>query len=183
MTGELCCPIVCRGSHGSGLLLAAMLAASAPGPAEAQDISPQETLLRQAMTPSGEELERAVEPGAAIRAYIKSGHVRRKPDSAADYVDYRRLRKPSTLFGHPLMVLEEEYMTKYIGCCVNPGIGMVIEVHGSTEELDAFLTANKCRKNWPSGPEDSLDKAGVTPKQGASYISITCRQNDIRDTE
>lgn len=135
------------------------------------------------MTPGTEEGTRALEPGIAIRAYIKSGHVSRKPDNAADYVDYRRLRKPTALFGHPLLVLEEEYMNQYIGCCVNPGIGMVIEVKGSTEALDAFLAANKCRKNWPSGPEDSLDKAGVKPKPDTTYVSITCRQNDMRNAE
>ncbi|NJM29738.1 MAG: hypothetical protein HC855_06230 [Rhizobiales bacterium] len=163
--------------------LVALLTVLASLHSAAGDLSPQENLLRQAMTPTGKEFERALEPGAAIRAYIRSGHVRRKPDDAADYVDYRRLRKPATLFGHPLLVLEEEYMTQYIGCCVNPGIGLVIEVQGSTAALDAFLAANKCRRNWPSGPEDSLDKAGVKPKPDATYVSITCRQNDMRDAE
>jgi hypothetical protein len=52
------------------------------------------------MTPGIDSGTRVVESGVAIRAYINKGAVRRKPDQRADYVDYRRVRKPAKLFGH-----------------------------------------------------------------------------------
>ena len=140
----------------------------------------EEALLREAMNLGATQETRLKEPGEAIRAYIKAGLVKRKPDAAADYVDYRRVEKATTLFGHRLVVLEEEYMTTYIGCCVNPGLGLVVEVAGDTTELDAFLAANKCRKNQPSGPADSMAQAGFTPEPGKTYAYVSCRENDMR---
>ena len=150
------------------------------GAATALAQTPEEMLLRDAMSLGAVPETRHIEPGEVIRAYIKAGVVAQKPDSAADYVDYRRFRKPATLFGHKLVVLEEEYMTTYIGCCVDPGIGMVVEVAGDTTELDAFLVTNKCRKDQPSGPVDSMAQAGFKPEAGKSYAYVSCRVNDMK---
>jgi hypothetical protein len=142
-------------------------------PAEAEDI------LRTAMMKSAEADQRKIDSGVAIRTLIKQGFVPRKPEPRADYVDYRRLRKPLTLFGHPVLLIEEEYMTTYIGCCVNAGIGLVIEKAGGTAELDVFLKENKCRANTPSGPEYAMETAGMKPRPGTTYISISCRELDL----
>jgi hypothetical protein len=142
-------------------------------------VSPLERTLRKAMTPGVESGTRVVDSGVAIRAYIDKGFVRRAPDQRADYVDYRRVRKPATLFGHKLVVIEEEYLTKYIGCCVNTGIGVVVEKTGSLVELDAFVLANECSRREASEATYSLGLSGLKPKRGATYVSISCRENDL----
>jgi hypothetical protein len=144
-------------------------------------VSSLERVLREAMTPSTNGEERQVDSGVALRAYIKAGLVSRAPDERADYVDYRRLRKPTSLFGHSLVVLEEEYLTTYIGCCVNPGLGMVVQKRGGLGPLDEFLERNKCSKRDADDATYSMQLAGVKPKAGATYVSISCRQRDLLD--
>jgi hypothetical protein len=159
------------------MVLVAAVVVSFGGPARAAEVSPLETTLRKAMT-AGVDTPRVVDSGVAIRAYINKGFVRRAPDQRADYVDYRRVRKPATLFGHKLVVLEEEYLTEFIGCCVNTGLGVVVEKNGSLAELDAFVNANECTKREPSDAANSLELAGLKPKRGATYVSISCREKD-----
>jgi hypothetical protein len=154
-------------------------------PATADKISKQEQLFRKAMVPAPDKDDgsRMLDPGSVIRAYIKSGHVRRKPDLGADYVDQRKFRKPATLFGHTLISIEEEYLTVYIGCCVNPGIGAVIQQNGEMAELEAYLAANKCRLNYLDDPKAIMADLKITPKPDATYHHIRCRQDDIIRTE
>jgi hypothetical protein len=143
-------------------------------------VSP-EMVLTQAMSRLDNE-NRVMSSGVAIEKLAKMGFLPIKPDDRADYVDYRRVRKPLSLFGHKVVVIEEEYLTQYIGCCVNPGIGMVIETNGAMGDLNAFLVPNKCHKRNPDfDPAQSLKLAGVKPKADATYVIISCRQDDLRD--
>jgi hypothetical protein len=89
------------------------------------------------------------------------------------------VRKSATLFGHKLMVLEEEYLVEFIGCCVNEGLGLVVEKNGSVTELETFAIANECAIKEPSDATYSLKLAGVKPKRGATYISISCKEKDL----
>jgi hypothetical protein len=144
-------------------------------------VSP-EMVLTQAMTRLDDE-NRVMSSGVAIERLAKMGFLPIKPDERADYVDYRRVRKPLSLFGHQVVVIEEEYLTQYIGCCVNPGLGLVIETNGAMGDLNAFLVPNKCHKRTGSDydPTYSLKLAGVKPKADATYVIISCRQDDLRD--
>jgi hypothetical protein len=36
---------------------------------------------------------------------------------------------------HELVMIEQEYMTTWIGCCVSPGVGVTVRVNGSTANL------------------------------------------------
>jgi hypothetical protein len=145
----------------------------------AAELSPQEKLLLGAMTlRSSDPYAREVGSGEAIGALIKSGHVKRKPFQRADYVDYWPLKKSVTFFGHKVLLLEEEYLVEFIGCCVNVGIGMVIEETGDTSELESFAKANQCRKEGEDYWKGSLENAGLKPKAGVKYSYISCREKD-----
>ncbi len=160
----------------------AILIALAMAPhAGAAEMSDAEKILQGAMTPGTGDNQRKIDSGVAIRALIKHGYLPRKPEPRADYVDYRLLRKPLALFGHPVLVIEEEYLSTYIGCCVNPGIGLIIEKAGNTTKLDAFLSSNKCSANSPLGPEYAMDLVGLKPNSDATYISISCRAWNLTD--
>jgi hypothetical protein len=163
------------------VFVAALVLLFAGGPAHATEISKQEQLFRKAMVPDpkSEDGVRMLAPGDVIRAYMKSGHVRRKPDLGADYVDQRKFRKPATLFGHTLISIEEEYLTVYIGCCVNPGIGAVIEQNGDMTELETYLAANKCRLNYLTEAKSIMLDLNIPAKPGATYHHIRCRRDDI----
>jgi hypothetical protein len=156
-----------------------LLALVIGGSAQAATVSSVERVLREAMTPGPTGEERAIDSGAAIRTYIAKGFVSKAPDQRADYVDYRRVRKPASLFGHKLVVLEEEYLTTYIGCCVNPGLGIVVEKKGSLTALTRFVDNNRCAVGDSTEASYSLQLAGVKPKSGATYVSISCREREL----
>lgn len=84
--------------------------------------------------------------------------------------------------GHTLMVIEEEYMTKYIGCCVSPGVGITVKINGSTKNLEAFAKENGCRL---SDDEDiqyvfshTLNSKLNFPE--GTYASLSCRERDAQ---
>jgi hypothetical protein len=140
-----------------------------------------EALLLQAMqlAPSGDA--RNLDSGIAIRAYIKAKLVHRKPDDQRDYIDSRRLLKPSTLFGHDLLIIEEEYAGQtYLGCCVSPGVGAVIKQTGTLTGLEEFAKANKCGLAALPNEPNGLKDYGVKMISGANYWQISCRERDLQ---
>jgi hypothetical protein len=144
------------------------------------ETKPESLFLKaMALAPSG--TERMGDSGAAIRAYITAKLVHRKPDDQRDYIDSRRLLKPATLMGHDLVIIEEEYRWKqYVGCCVSPGVGAVIQQRGDMTALQAYLTTNKCGIVAMENARDGLADYGVTMIAGANYWQISCRERDLQ---
>ncbi|WP_020177805.1 hypothetical protein [Methylopila sp. M107] len=153
----------------------AALAASVPSMAHAQDGDALEARLLGAMRYSVGAGERVKQPGAAIRAYIDAGYVDRKPTERMDYTDYRVLAKPARLLGQKLLVIEEEYMTTYSGCCVNAGVGAIVLVDGDDSALRSFARENRCSID-ESDVRDTLKRLKITVDARAA--SISCRERD-----
>lgn len=123
--------------------------------------------------------ERAGDSGKAIQAYMREGVVNKKPNQRADYTDYYVVKKPASFMGHELVVIEEEYMSKYIGCCVNPGAGVTVKVNGSPKNLEKFADANKCSIADNVDVQGELRRFGIkTAFSKGHYASISCREND-----
>ena len=159
------------------MVTAAGLAAGlafAPGAPHAQE-APEKELLA-AMSYSAARGDRLKQPGGAIRAYIKAGYVPRKPDKRMDYTDYRVLTKPASLLGHRLVVVEEEYLTKYIGCCVNEGVGAIVQVEGDDSALRSFAKQNKCSLDEKYVAE-TMQNLGLGKPEGR-FVSVSCRFRD-----
>ncbi|WP_201532984.1 hypothetical protein [Psychrobacter ciconiae] len=118
--------------------------------------------------------------GAAIRSYKKLNFIKNTPDLRYDYTDNYLLRKPASLLGHDLKIIEEEYMGRYIGCCVSEGVGAVIRQQDSLSRLNSFAKKNRCsieRVNF----DDYLRAFGIknpNPPRG-NYYSISCRDRDL----
>jgi hypothetical protein len=124
--------------------------------------------------------ERSTKSGPMIMAYVKDGYLDLKPIQRADYVDYRLFKKPAQLMGHTLMLVEEEYMTKYSGCCVNEGLGVTVKVVGKTTQLEKFAEQNGCAFTPHVDLADELKSVGIKssiPK--AEYATLSCRERDI----
>jgi len=123
--------------------------------------------------------ERAGNSGKAIQAYMREGVVNKKPNERADYTDYYIVKKPATFMGHELVVIEEEYMSKYVGCCVNPGAGITVKVNGSPKNLEKFADENKCSFADKVDVQGELGRYGIkaTFSKGR-YASLSCREND-----
>ena len=147
--------------------------------AQADNAQQLEPGLLKAMHLKKGTSERSGGAGKAIRAYKRLGYVNQKPNQRADYVDYYLMKKPASFMGHELVVIEEEYMSNWVGCCVSPGVGVSVKVTGSTVKLEEFALANKCGLTDQVALDRELRSVGVKvtlPK--ARYASLSCRERD-----
>ena len=162
-----------------GQIAAAAVAVFAAGAALAQ--VPDAELARSlaaAMGVNSATGARVSDEGRAIRAFIGAGYVARRPDRRMDYTDYRLMRRPFAFLGQALVAVEEEYLDRYVGCCVNPGVGAILKVSGDRSELEAFATANRCRLLLdPRDVADTLRQLGIRPAAG-TFVRLSCRERD-----
>lgn len=128
--------------------------------------------------------ERVGTSGKAIAAYMREGYIGKHPDQRADYTDYYLLKKPASFMGHELVLIEEEYITQYIGCCVSPGAGVTVKVRGNTQKLQAFARAQRCTLTEPVNVQHALNDVAIKirlPK--GHYASLSCRERDAERDE
>ncbi|QQZ31098.1 SH3 domain-containing protein (plasmid) [Thiothrix subterranea] len=122
--------------------------------------------------------ERMADSGKAIQAYMKAGLLDKKPAGRSDYTDFYILKQPASFMGHKLVVIEEEYMSEYIGCCVSPGAGVIVEAAASVENLAAFASKNGCSVEEHVNLEQELSGLDVKLPTG-DFTSLSCRERDI----
>jgi len=135
--------------------------------------------LITAMRLNKETKERLGDSGKAIQAYMREGFVGSRPNRRVDYTDYYLLRKPATFMRHELVVIEEEYMSKFIGCCVNVGVGVVLRVSGGTENVEEFAEQNGCRVEENVDFQQTAADLGIKAKVSkGNYVSLSCRERD-----
>jgi hypothetical protein len=145
-----------------------ILTALAPLHARAQDQQMEAAIIAAMKSGDG---------AAAIKGLIRAGYVNQKPRKRADYVDYRAFNKPLTLAGATLVTIEEEYLTKYIGCCVNEGIGLVARVETDAGALTTLANTAGCAIRDEDAVNESLANSGVR-RRGGRHVYISCRAND-----
>jgi hypothetical protein len=122
--------------------------------------------------------------GKAIAAYMRDGFISQRPSQRADYTDYYLLKKPATFMGHDLVLIEEEYITHYIGCCVSPGAGVTVKVRGSTQNLQAFARAQRCTLTDPVDVQRELSEVAIkTRLPKGHYAALSCRERDAEREE
>lgn len=125
--------------------------------------------------------ERQAKSRPVIRAYQQAGILNKKPDQRADYIDFYLLRKPASFVGHKLVMLEEEYMDTYVGCCVSPGLGLVLQIEADTRSLQDFADKNACTFKPHADVFDTLKTYGIRHKlPKADYASLSCRERDAQ---
>ncbi len=147
--------------------------------AYASDSPNLEEGLIKALKLKPRSLERLGDSGTALKAYIAAGYMDLKPTQRADYTDYRLLKKPATLMGHTLILVEEEYKTVHLGCCVNPGLGVTVRLNGSSKKLEKFADDNGCAFDDEAAANGELKSYGITVKvPKGKYVSLSCRYNE-----
>jgi len=121
---------------------------------------------------------RQARAGKAIRAYKAAGVLPQRP-RRQDYTDYYVVRKPTTFMGNPMVLVVEEYMGAYVGCCVNPGAGVYVRVTGSIEAMHDFARLNRCRvEEYPDRKAlRVVVPAGLAMPPG-KYAALLCQESD-----
>jgi hypothetical protein len=156
-----------------GLIFLATITFSTNLPAQPSDFGNQ---FLDALSPSSERQERA---GGVLREFKKAGLIPLKPQRV-DYTDFYPLLKPIKIFGHDLILVEEEYMTKFIGCCVDEGAGIVLRLHGDVKKLGEFAQANKCQLTEFRDQIEYKEQSRVRfTLPSGSYASVSCRERDL----
>lgn len=146
----------------------------------ASDTSLEARLVR-ALSIKNNSTERLAKSRPVIAAYKQAGTLRKQADERADYIDFYLLRKPASFMGHKLVLLEEEYMDTYVGCCVSPGLGLVVQVNGDTHAMQDFAEKNACTFTPHADVFDTLKTYGIKnnlPK--VDYASLSCRERDAQ---
>ena len=123
--------------------------------------------------------ERIGDSGKAIQAYIQSSFLEKKPTDRFDYTDYWVLKKPAYFLGHELKIIEEEYMTRYVGCCVSNGVGATLKVKKDLNELEKFAKNNGCSLNKNINYKEEISNFNLTTNDSGEYVSLSCRDRDI----
>jgi hypothetical protein len=124
---------------------------------------------------------RTVESGVTIRALINGGYLAAKPNARLDYSDYRRMQKPLDFLGAKLVAVEEQYMTTYVGCCVNHGIGLVFENSAGSPLIAKLATANSCKYSEDDyGLQTALEASGLSG-QGGQFAYLFCGLNQLQE--
>lgn len=163
---------------GTFLLAACCASAFAAAAAAVTDTGLESSLLQALHLKKG-TTQRVGTSGKAIQAYMREGYIGKRPDQRADYTDYYLLKKPASFMGHELVLIEEEYITQYIGCCVSPGAGVTVKVHGSTQKLQAFARAQRCTLTDPVDIRRALNDVAIkTRLPKGHYASLSCRERD-----
>ncbi len=117
--------------------------------------------------------------GKAIQAYMREGYIGQRPEQRFDYTDYYLLKKPASFMGHELVLIEEEYITQYIGCCVSPGVGVTVKVRGNTQKLQAFARTQRCTLSDPVDIGQALGEVAIQARlPRGHYASLSCRERD-----
>ncbi|MGS0894363.1 hypothetical protein ACVBGC_17820 [Burkholderia stagnalis] len=164
-------------------LFLAACALLCPALSQAERPAELESGLIAAMKLAPDKAGRAGDSGNAIRAYIAAGYLAGKPNRRVDYTDYWLLKRPAPFMGNELVMIEEEYMTRYVGCCVSPGVGVTVRLTSAgAAPLETFAAANGCSLTKDERFADVLHDIGVetTPTRGR-YASLSCRERDLQN--
>ena len=134
--------------------------------------------LELAITYNTHTKERVLSFPDLIRSMDAAGLVTLKPDFRADYIDYRFAKKSASLYGFSLVMIEEEYVTQWIGCCPNRGFSILLKGNGDAARLTDLAAKNYCEIWSDEVARERLDYSGVTPTSG-NYTGINCRENTL----
>lgn len=166
--------------HKSLIYLFISLMLSLPSAVQAELPQSLEKQLIDALRYNKAKGERVGNSGKAIQAYMKAGVVAKKPTVRADYTDYYLLKKPASFMGHQLFIIEEEYMSQYIGCCVSEGVGVTVRLSGTDANLKVFAKHNGCSVESPINITEHLDYLGIKASAPAGkYSTLSCRDRDV----
>ena len=155
----------------------ALAATVTGGMAQAADADLERALL-QAFRPVP-DYKRQANAGAAIRDYKAAGVLALKPNARVDYTDYYVVLRPVPFLANELVIVEEEYMTKHIGCCVNEGAGVFVRVTSGVDALKRFARDNLCRLDEFANAKEVLAETSLRVALPAGrYAALRCHARD-----
>jgi hypothetical protein len=112
---------------------------------------------------------------------VAAGALPSKPAFQMDYSRYYVPSQPLTVAGAQVAVLEYQVMEEFIGCCVNPGLSVVLrDTGGLRPAIEEFARANNCAVN--DGEHIYLpDEVAGALKGAGENVELSCGESDSHE--
>lgn len=133
-----------------------------------------------------DELYRGMGSGEMLKdfkALKQQGVISHKPQvSRVEYNDVYVVKKPLKIFNQNVVLLSDEYMSEYIGCCVSEGWGAIVKKQQSLQALQKYATQKHCELRPFSLQENQAYYGFATKKLSkGEYYELSCRERDLPD--
>lgn len=123
---------------------------------------------------SPEKVQPSSETQKALETLKQHDIIKNEPDIVADYNHIYIANKQLPVLGGMLLALDHEYLEDWIGCCVNPGVALALQVKKDKHDSSAlvsFARENHCTvkpfeqsfmtKDLKEAPFDHLKKEDI----------------------
>jgi hypothetical protein len=121
------------------------------------------------------------EYGAALRTLKQVGYLSARPQIRSNYDDYYRPLRAFNVLGNRVVVVQENYLVRDVGCCADPGIGLYFESNSSTSlsSVRDFALANKCiYYQGPALLAAELPRSFLRFRANKFYALMRCSDGD-----
>lgn len=131
-----------------------------------------------------DEQYRGMGSGEAFKSFKslnQQGFISKKPQIARmEYNDVYALKKPLQVLNQQVVLLSDEYMSEYIGCCVSEGWGAIIKKQQALTALQAFAKQHQCALE-PFPLKENKYYYGYSTQKLAKgeYYELSCRERDL----
>ncbi len=138
--------------------------------------------VKKLLEASPDTIEQSMDSIDSLKMLKKQGVIDEKANVQGDYYHFYFPKKEIVIFGAKLIALDHEYLTDYIGCCVNPGVAVVLKrMDGfNSNEIDVFAKQHSCNINDIEKahlPDLVIKQVGLANDK-AFLFELSCKQND-----
>lgn len=149
---------------------------------------PSDVLLSLLKTPPSERIQLSSEKLNALETLKKLGIINSEPDIVADYNHIYMANKQVPILGGVLLALDHEYFDSYVGCCVNPGIALVIHVGKKSADalrLMEFAKENACSVTpfEQAIMANELEESLLDTSNKEDIVVLSCKLHDEANTQ
>ncbi|MDC4997669.1 hypothetical protein OHW19_13900 [Acinetobacter baumannii] len=113
----------------------------------------------------------------------QKGFLAKKPNiSRADYNDIYKLKKPYEFMGQNVVLISDEYMSEYVGCCVSEGWGAVFKQTTNLKLIEKFAKKNQCNIA-PIETNSTYYGFKIRSLPKGNYYELSCRERDLDESQ
>jgi len=119
----------------------------------------------------------------SFKTLKQQGFIAKKANiSRADYNDVYKLKKPYQFMGQNIVLISDEYMSEYVGCCVSEGWGAVFKQTSNLKLIQQFAKTNQCNIS-PKEPDSDYYGFKISSLPKGNYYELSCRERDLNESE
>ncbi|MFX7098168.1 hypothetical protein ABTM27_16965, partial [Acinetobacter baumannii] len=93
-----------------------------------------------------------------------------------------KLKKPYEFMGQNVLLISDEYMSEYVGCCVSEGWGAVFKQTTNLKLIEKFAKKNQCNIA-PIETDSTYYGFKISSLPKGNYYELSCRERDLAQSE